>query len=83
MPPDSSHLGRDRKDKVISLGRHMLVAEIEEKLIEARRLFSLRDYLGCEKVVSEILSKDPQNSKAKALLDLTTIKLSNAKPAPK
>jgi hypothetical protein len=69
-------LGRDRKDKVVPLGRHALVVEIEEKLSEARRLFSLHDYRACELLVREVLRKDPQNPKAKALFDLTTIKLS-------
>ncbi len=80
MPSDSGQHGRDRKNKVIPLGRHALVAEIEEKLLEARRFFSLHHYRDCERFVREVLKKDPQNSKAKALLDLTVIKLSAGKP---
>jgi hypothetical protein len=76
MSSDSGHLGRDRKDKVVPLGRHTFVAEIEENLSEARRLFSLHHYRACELLVREVLRKDPQNPKAKALFDLTTIKLS-------
>jgi hypothetical protein len=59
------------------------MADTEEMLAEARRLFSLHDYRSCEKVAREILRKDPQNSKAKALLDLVAIKLSSAKHTPK
>jgi hypothetical protein len=79
MPADSGHLGRDRKDKVVPLRRHAAVAEIEERLSEARRLFSLHDYRACDKVAREILRRDPQNSKAKALLDLVALKFTNAK----
>lgn len=83
MPPDSSHSGRDHQDKVIPLGRHTLVAEVEEKLREARHLFSLHDYSACEKIVTAVLKKDPQNARAKALLDLAVIKISNAKQGGK
>ncbi|HVN80789.1 MAG TPA: zinc ribbon domain-containing protein [Terriglobia bacterium] len=83
MPADSGHLGRERKEKVVELRRSGAVAEIEEMLSEARRLFSLHDYQSCDKMAREILGKDPQNSKAKALLDLATINLTNPKRTPR
>jgi hypothetical protein len=76
MASEPGNTRRDRQEKVVSLGRHELVAEIDRKLSEARRMFSLRHYEPCEQLVREILESDPQNSRAKALLDLTTIKLS-------
>ena len=82
MPADSGHSGRERKEKGVQLRSHGGVAGIEDMLAEARRLFSLHDYRSCDKVAREILGKDPQNSKAKALLDLAAIKLTIPKHTP-
>ena len=76
MAYEPGGIRRDRQEKVVSLGRHELVAEIERKLAEARRMFSLHGYEACEKLALEVMEVDPQNSKAKALLDLSAIKLS-------
>ena len=83
MAADSGHMGQNPKDKVVPLRRHILVAEIEDRLSEARRLFSLHDYQSCDKLAREILRKDPQNTKAKAILELASIKLTGAKHALK
>ena len=53
--------------------------ETERKLVAARRLFSLHEYRLCEQAVQEVLAIDAHNSKAKALLELTSIKLSKRK----
>jgi hypothetical protein len=68
-----------KPDNVVSLNRHELVADVDEKLAEARRLYSLHDYRASEDLVQAVLRVDPQNSKAKALLELTSIKLSRRK----
>ena len=64
---------------VVALHRAEFVASIEKKLADARRFFSLHDYASCAELVQEVLAADPQNSKAKALLDLSSIKLSKRK----
>jgi hypothetical protein len=79
MASDSQNKKHNLADNVISLNRHEFVTDIEQKLAKARRLFSLQDYLPCEELVQQILKADPQNSKAKALLELTAIKLSRRK----
>ena len=55
------------------------MADIEQKLAAARRLFSLHDYVPCEQLLLQVLELDPRNSKAKALYDLTAVKLSRRK----
>jgi len=70
---------QNKIENVVELRRAEFVASIEKKLSEARRLFSLRDYASCADLVQEVLGADPQNSKAKALLDLSSIKLSKRK----
>jgi hypothetical protein len=79
MASDSQNKKHNLADNVISLNRHEFVTDIEQKLAKARRLFSLQDYLPCEELVQQVLKADPQNSKAKALLELTAIKLSRRK----
>src|SRR5262245_15437016 len=64
---------------VVALHRAEFVASLEKKLADARRFFSLHDYASCAELVQEVLAADPQNSKAKALLDLSSIKLSKRK----
>lgn len=79
MASDSQNKQGNRADNVVSLSRHEFVMEIERKLAEARRFFSLRQYADSEKVVLQVLAADPNNSKAKALVDLLSIKLSRRK----
>ena len=75
MPSDPQNKP-ERPDNVVALHRAEFVASIDTKLSEARRFFSLRDYASCAGLVQEVLAADPQNSKAKALLELSSIKLS-------
>lgn len=75
MGNDSQNKKRGSVERAASLGRHGSVADTERKLSEARRLFSLRDFLACETVLLEVLETDPLNPKAKALSELTAIKL--------
>lgn len=56
-----------------SLGEHDFVDEISDNLTRARRLFSLRDYESCEELARQVLDIDPENSTAKALVQLTGI----------
>src|SRR5262249_51516716 len=70
---------QNKVENVVELRRAEFVASIERKLAEARRLFSLRDYASCADLVQEVLTADPQNSKAKALLNLSAKKLSKQK----
>lgn len=79
MANDSQNKMPSRPDNVVSLSRHELVADVEKKLVEARRFFSLHDYRACEELVLAVLAVDPHNAKAKALLDLASIKLSRRK----
>jgi hypothetical protein len=79
MPSDPQNKAERPDGNVVALHRAELVASIERKLSEARRFFSLHDYASCEELVQEVLAADPQNSKARALLDLSSIKLSKRK----
>ncbi|MCI0722576.1 MAG: hypothetical protein L0338_26930 [Acidobacteria bacterium] len=79
MPSDSQNKMERPDGNVVALHRAEFVAGIEKKLSEARRFFSLHDYRACEELVLEVLAADPQNSKAKALLELSSIKLSKRK----
>lgn len=79
MPSDSQNKAEKADSNVVALHRAEFVASIEKKLSDARRFFSLHDYVSCEQLVQEVLASDPQNSKAKALLDLSSIKLSKRK----
>ncbi len=79
MASDPQNKERNLGEKVVSLNRHEFVADIERKLSKARRLFSLRDYPACEQLVDEVLKLDPGNPNAKALFELTSIKLSKKK----
>jgi hypothetical protein len=79
MPSDPQNKAERPDSNVVALHRAEFVTSIEKKLSEARRFFSLHDYDSCEELVQEVLAADPQNSKAKALLDLSSIKLSKRK----
>ena len=79
MSNDPQSKPQSRTDNVVSLNRHEPVANIEQTLATARRLFSLQEYVPCEELVLQVLSLDPHNAKAKALLELTSIKLSKRK----
>ena len=75
--PATLRIKPERPDNnVVALHRAEFVASIDKKLSEARRFFSLHDYASCAELVQEVLAADPQNSKAKALLELSSIKLS-------
>ncbi len=76
MPSDPQNKAERPDNNVVALHRAEFVASIDKKLSEARRFFSLRDYAACAELVQEVLAADPQNSKAKALLELSSIKLS-------
>ena len=79
MPSDPQNKAERPDSNVVALHRVEFVASIEKKLSEARRFFSLHDYRSCEELVLEVLTVAPQNSKARALLDLSSIKLSKRK----
>ena len=76
MPSDPQNKVERPDTNVVALHRAEFVASLEKKLSEARRFFSLHDYASCAALVQEVLAADPQNSKAKALLELSSIKLS-------
>jgi hypothetical protein len=76
MPSDPQNKAERPDNNVVPLHRAEFVASIDKRLSEARRFFSLRDYAACAELVQEVLAADPQNSKAKALLELSSIKLS-------
>ena len=76
MPSDPQDKAERPDSNLVALHRAEFETSIEKKLSEARRFFSLHDYASCEELVQEVLAADPQNSKAKALLDLSSIKLS-------
>lgn len=76
MPSDPQNKVERPDNNVVALHRAEFVASLEKKLSEARRFFSLHDYASCAVLVQEVLAADPQNSKAKALLELSSIKLS-------
>jgi len=79
MPSDPQNKAGRPDSNVVALHRAEFVASLDKKLSEARRLFSLHDYTSCAELVQEVLAADPQNVKAKALLDLSAIKLSKRK----
>jgi hypothetical protein len=79
MPSDPQNKAEKPDGNVVGLHRAELVASIERKLSEARRFFSLHDYASCAALVQDVLAADPQNSKARALFDLSSIKLSKRK----
>ena len=79
MPSDPQNKAIRPDSNVVALHRAEFVASLEKKLSEARRFFSLHDYSSCAELVQEVLAADPQNPKAKALLDLSAIKLSKRK----
>ena len=79
MPSDPQNKAARPDNNVVALHRAEFVASLEKKLAEARRFFSLHDYTSCVELVQEVLAADPQNPKAKALLDLSAIKLSKRK----
>jgi hypothetical protein len=76
MPSDPQNKADKPDNNVVALHRAEFVTLLERKLSEARRFFSLHDYASCAVLVQEVLAADPQNSKAKALLELSSIKLS-------
>jgi hypothetical protein len=79
MSSDSQNSKPDFHGNVVPIRSGEDGTETEQKLAAARRLFSLHEYRLCEQVVQEVLAVDPHNSKAKALLELTSIKLSKRK----
>ena len=79
MSSDSRNDRQGLPQDIVPLNSADTGMEIEQKLAAARRLFSLHEYALCEQLVHEILAVDPHNSKAKALFDLTSIKLSKRK----
>ena len=76
MPSDPQNKADKPDNNVVELHRAEFVPVLERKLSEARRFFSLHDYASCAALVQEVLAVAPQNSKAKALLELSSIKLS-------
>ena len=76
MPSDPKNKAASPDSNVVALHRAEFVASLDKKLSEARRFFSLHDYASCLELVREVLAADPQNAKAKALHDLSAIKLS-------
>ena len=76
MPSDPQNKADRPDSNVVALHRAEFVASLEKKLSEARRFFSLHDYASAAVLVQEVLAADPQHSKAKALLELSSIKLS-------
>jgi tetratricopeptide (TPR) repeat protein len=79
MPSDPQNKAASPDSNVVALHRAEFVASLDKKLSEARRFFSLHDYASCLELVREVLAADPQNAKAKALHDLSAIKLSKRK----
>ena len=79
MSSDSQNSKPDFHGNVVPIRSGEDGTETEQKLAAARRLFSLHEYRLCEQVVQEVLAVDPHNSKAKALFELTSIKLSKRK----
>ncbi len=75
MGGDSQNKKRKPVDKVSIPASHNTLSDTEKKLNEARCLFSLREFIACEALLIQILEADPLNSKAKALSELTAIKL--------
>jgi hypothetical protein len=79
MSSDSQNRKQDFHGNVVPIRSGEDGTESERKLAAARRLFSLHEYSLCEQIVQEVLAADPHSSKAKALLELTSIKLSKRK----
>ena len=79
MSSDSQNSKQDFHGNVVPIRSGEDGTETERKLAAARRLFSLHEYRLCEQAVQEVLAIDPYNSKARALLELTSIKLSKRK----
>jgi hypothetical protein len=79
MSSDSRNSKQDFHRNVVPIRSGEDGTETERKLAAARRLFSLHEYNLCEQVVQEVLAVDPLSSKAKALLELVSIKLSKRK----
>ena len=79
MPSDPQNKAASPDSNVVAFHRAEFVASLDKKLSEARRFFSLHDYASCLEFVREVLAADPQNAKAKALHDLSAIKLSKRK----
>lgn len=79
MGNDSQNKKRSAAERAASLRRHDSVLDTERKLVEARRLFSLRDFVACDALLLQVLEADPLNSQAKSLSELTAIKLHKRK----
>jgi len=79
MGNDSQNKKRGSAERAASVGRRDSTTDTERKLSEARRLFSLREFVACETLLLQVLEIDPLNSKAKALSELTAIKLHRRK----
>jgi hypothetical protein len=79
MGNDSQNKKRTAAERAASLRRRDSVPDTERKLSEARRLFSLRDFVACDALLLQVLETDPLNSQAKALNELTAIKLQKRK----
>jgi hypothetical protein len=79
MGNDRQNEKRRTADRAASLASHQALLDTEKKLSEARRLFSLREFLACEELLLQILERDPLNAKARALNELTAIKLHKRK----
>ncbi|MFN8006476.1 MAG: hypothetical protein U0V70_05520 [Terriglobia bacterium] len=79
MSSDSQNSNPDFSGNVVPIRTGDDASEVERKLVDARRLFSLHEYSLCEQAILEVLAADPHNTKAKALLELTSIKLAKRK----
>jgi len=79
MGNDRQNEKRRAADRAASLASHQALLDTERKLHEARRLFSIREFLACETLLLQILEREPLNPKAKALIELTAIKLHKRK----
>jgi hypothetical protein len=79
MSSDSRNNKQDFHGNVVPIRSGEDGTESDRKLAAARRLFSLHEYGLCEQIVQEVLAVDPHSSKAKALLELASIKLSKRK----
>src|SRR5207249_917468 len=79
MGNDFQNKKRSAAERAASLRRRGSVPDTERKLSEARRLFSLRDFVACDALLLQVLEADPLNSQAKALNELTAIKLRKRK----
>jgi hypothetical protein len=66
-------------DRLSSSKSDALMEDAEQKFKEVRRHLSLHNYAACEALLLQVLEADPQNTKAKRLLELAAIKLSRRK----